>query len=60
MPVIHFASKEDERRSNAYRHIHGIPAPKRTTADVAGHSHKIKHSSLSKGKGKKAKKHGGK
>lgn len=52
MPVIHFKSKEAERKSNAYRHIHGIPAPRRTTADVAGKRHKIKHSSLSK-KGRK-------
>jgi hypothetical protein len=58
MPVIHFKSEEAERKSNAYRHIHDIPAPKRTTAVVAGKAHKIKHSSLSRGK--KGRKHGGK
>jgi len=58
-PDIHFRSKEDERKSNAYRHIHGIPAPKRTTAIVAGKAHKIKHSSLSR-PGKKGKKKGSK
>jgi len=52
MPIIHFKSKEDERRSNAYRHIHGIPAPRRTHAVVGGRKHKIKHSSLSRRKRK--------
>ena len=56
MPTIHFKSEEDERKSNAYRHIHGIPAPKRTVADVAGKKHKIKHSALSKPGMKKGKK----
>ena len=50
---IHFQSKEAERKSNAYRHIHGIPAPKRTHVTVAGHRHKVKHSALSKGGKKK-------
>jgi hypothetical protein len=49
---IHFASKEAERRSNAYRHIHGIPAPKRKYVTVAGHRHKVRHSASGK-RGKK-------
>jgi hypothetical protein len=48
MPTIHFKSEEDERKSDAYRHIHDIPAPKRTVADVAGKKHRIKHSTLNK------------
>lgn len=50
MPVIHFKNKEAERKSNAYRHIHGIPAPERTTVVVAGKAHKVKHSKLSRPK----------
>ena len=50
MPVEHFVSKEAERKSNAYRHIHGIPAPNRTSVIVAGKEHKVKHSSLSRPK----------
>ena len=56
MPIIHFSDKEAERRSNAYRHIHGIPAPKRTHAVVGGRKHKIKHSSLSRRKRSKNRK----
>ena len=59
MPTEHFKSKEAYRKFNAYRHIHGIPAPKRTTAIVAGKAHKIQHSSLSR-PGKKGKKKGSK
>jgi hypothetical protein len=57
MPIIRFKNKGAERRSNAYRHIHGIPAPRRTIAVVAGKPHRIKHSSLSK---KTKKRRGGK
>jgi hypothetical protein len=43
MPVEHFRSKEAYRKFNAYRHIHGIPAPNLETAVVAGKPHKVKH-----------------
>lgn len=36
MPTEHFKTKEDYRKWNAYRHIHGIPAPHLKTAVVAG------------------------
>jgi hypothetical protein len=50
MPVEHFKSKAAYAKWNAYRHIHGIPAPNLTTAVVAGVPHKVKHSALSRGK----------
>lgn len=53
MPTEHFKSKEAYRKSNAYRHIHGIPAPNREEVVVAGKKHKVKHSSLSRKKAKK-------
>jgi hypothetical protein len=43
MPVEHFKSKVAEMRNLAYRHIHSIPYTA-TSAVVAGHSHKVKHS----------------
>lgn len=48
MPTEHFESKEGYRKWNAYRHIHGIPAPHLETAVVAGKPHKVEHSELSK------------
>jgi hypothetical protein len=50
MPTEHFKTAGDYRRWNAYRHIHGIPAPNLKTAVVAGKAHKVKHSDLSKPK----------
>lgn len=47
---LHFKSEEAYRKSNAYRHIHGIPAPERESVTVAGKTHKVKHSSLSRPK----------
>lgn len=51
MPTEHFKSEKAYSKWNAYRHIHGIPAPGLKTAVVAGKAHKVKHSSLSKGRG---------
>lgn len=48
MPTEHFKSAEGYRKWNAYRHIHGIPAPNLKTAVVAGKAHKVQHSSLSR------------
>jgi len=53
MPTEHFRSKEAYRKFNAYRHIHGIPAPNLDRVVIKGKAHKVKHSSLSKKKGKK-------
>ena len=53
MPTEHFKSKEAYRKSNAYRHIHGIPAPNRESVVVAGKKHKVKHSELSRKQGRK-------
>lgn len=47
MPTEHFKTEGDYQRWNAYRHIHGIPAPNLKTAIVAGKPHKVKHSDLS-------------
>jgi len=47
MPTEHFKSPEGYKKWNAYRHIHGIPAPHLKTAVVAGVPHKVKHSALS-------------
>lgn len=55
MPTEHFKTKEDYRKWNAYRHMHGIPAPNLKTAVVAGKAHEVHHSSLSRPK-KKAEK----
>lgn len=49
---LHFKSEEAYRKSNAYRHIHGIPAPKRKTVTIRGRKRKVKHSALSKRGGK--------
>ena len=43
MPVEHFRSKAAEMRNLAYRHMYGIPYTA-TSAVVAGHEHKVKHS----------------
>ena len=40
---LHFRSKEAYRKSNAYRHIHGIRAPKRKTVTIRGKRHKVRH-----------------
>jgi hypothetical protein len=48
MPTEHFKSKAGYQRWNAYRHIHGIPAPNLKTAVVAGVPHQVEHSELSK------------
>lgn len=53
MPVEHFKDEEAYRRSNAYRHMHGIPAPNRETVVVGGKRHKVKHSALSRKRGRK-------
>lgn len=50
MPTEYFKSKGAYQRWNAYRHIHGIPAPGLKTAVVAGKPHKVKHSALSEPK----------
>lgn len=56
MATEKFKSKEAYRKWTAYRHIHGIPAPRLKTAVVAGKPHKVKHSSLSKKESKKDRK----
>ena len=53
MPVEKFKDKESYRRWNAYRHIHHIPAPHLDKVTIGGKTHKVKHSKLSKKKGKK-------
>ena len=53
MPTEKFKSKEAYRKWNAYRHIHGIPAPHLDKVTIGGKIHKVKHSKLSKKKGKK-------
>lgn len=52
MPVERFKTPGDYRRWNAYRHIHGIPAPNLDRVVVAGREHKVRHSSLSRPKRK--------
>lgn len=47
MAVEHFKTAEGYRKWNAYRHMHGIPAPHLKVAVVAGHAHKVHHSALS-------------
>jgi len=44
MPTEHFKSKKAYAKWNAYRHMHGIPAPNLKTAVVAGVAYKVKHS----------------
>lgn len=44
MPTEHFKSKAGYQRWNAYRHIHGIPAPNLKKVVVAGKPHEVKHS----------------
>ena len=46
MPTERFKSKEAYRKWNAYRHIHGIPAPGLKEAIVGGKRHKVKHSKM--------------
>jgi hypothetical protein len=53
VPTEHFRSKNAYRKWNAYRHIHGIPAPHLKTAVVAGKAHKVKHSDKKLGQKKK-------
>lgn len=48
MPTEHFKSKTAYNKWNAYRHIHGIPAPNLKVAVVAGKAHKVQHNELSK------------
>lgn len=50
MPVERFKSKEAYRKFNAYRHIHGIPAPNLREVEIGGRTHKVEHSSLSRAK----------
>ena len=51
MPIERFRSKEAYRKFNAYRHMHGIPAPHLKDVCIGkGKSkkcHKVKHSKLS-------------
>jgi hypothetical protein len=54
MPVEHFASKNAYRRWNAYRHMHGIPAPNLGAVIIGGKRHTVKHSVLSQKKRAKA------
>lgn len=48
MPTENFKSKEAYRKWNAYRHIHGIPAPRLKNACIGKGKnkkcHKVKHS----------------
>lgn len=53
MPTEKFKSKEDYRKWNAYRHIHGIPAPHLKEVLIGGRKHTVKHSKLSRKKAKK-------
>lgn len=53
MPVERFKSKGAYRRWNAYRHIHGIPAPHLKEVCIGRKCHKVKHSKLSKRKRKR-------
>jgi hypothetical protein len=52
MPVEHFKSAGAYRRWNAYRHIHGIPAPNLTAVVINGRKHTVRHSALSRPKAK--------
>ncbi len=48
MPTENFKSKGAYERWNAYRHMHGIPAPNLKTAVVAGVAHTVKHGAAQK------------
>jgi hypothetical protein len=50
MPEETFKSKAAYDRWNAYRHIHGIPAPNLKRVKIKGKVHTVKHSALSKNK----------
>jgi hypothetical protein len=52
MPDEKFKSKNAYRKWNAYRHIHGIPAPNLKHVTIGGKRHKVKHSKLSAGRKK--------
>ncbi len=52
MPVERFKSAQAYRKWNAYRHIHGIPAPNLDEVVIHGREHKVKHSALSRPKAK--------
>ena len=43
MPVEHFRSKEDYRRSRAYTHIHGIPTHAKKVCIKGKGCHTVKH-----------------
>lgn len=43
MPIERFKSKNSYRKWNAYRHMHGIPAPHLKAVVVGGKAHKVKH-----------------
>jgi hypothetical protein len=58
MPVEHFKSKNAYRKWNAYRHIHGIPAPHLKAVVINGVEHTVKHSKLSEAIRKRRKKRG--
>jgi hypothetical protein len=44
MPTENFKSKEAYRKWSAYRHIHGIAAPKLKRVCIGGKCHTVKHS----------------
>jgi hypothetical protein len=44
MPTEHFKSKVGYQKWNAYRHIHGIPAPNLKKVVIAGKAHEVNHS----------------
>lgn len=52
MPDEKFKSEGAYERWNAYRHIHGIPAPNLKTVTIHGKTHTVKHSPLSSNKRK--------
>lgn len=52
MPDETFKSKQAYDDWNAYRHIHGIPAPNLDRVTINGHTHTVHHSSLSRPKRK--------
>jgi len=54
MPEETFKSGEAYRKWNAYRHMHGIPAPNLKRVTIKGKTHTVKHSSLSKGSNRKS------
>ena len=54
MPTEHFKTKEAYRKFNAYRHMHGIPAPHLKTAVVAGKPHRVQHTKKGRKSGRKS------